>query len=128
MDFCKTINIVLEAWCVIHYSVRGASWKKLYMWKSTAYQRNQGKWCGGRIRSCFLIRLGFWFLCLRALIMEIVQNMERQEQKYRSHWAVPFYNHFISNNSGLCSFQCSVIWMLQGIAILFMGLVETYFT
>lgn len=29
---------------------------------------------GGGIRSCFLIRLGFWSLPLRALIMETVQE------------------------------------------------------
>lgn len=77
------------------------------MWKSTAYQKS-GKMVWWRNQKLFPHPdWAFWSLPLRALIMETVQNMERQEQKYRSHWAIPFYNHFISNNSGLCSVQCS---------------------
>lgn len=49
-------------------------------------QRNLGKWCcGGTTSSCFLISFGLHALHCRVLVMQIMQNMQRQEQYYKSH-------------------------------------------
>lgn len=107
-----------------HYSVERAFWGSS-MWVSTTFQ--EGREDGVSESEGAVSSSDLAFLPCIWLIMQVVQNMERQEQKYGSHSAVPSDSHLISNNLRLYSFLPSVIWMLQGIAVPIIGVVKTCF-
>lgn len=65
-----------------HYSVEGASWG-CSMWVSTASQ--EGREDGVSESEEAVSSSDLAFLPCIWLIMQVVQNMERQEQKYGSH-------------------------------------------